>query len=129
MQGEVVYGDGKVVIARGGIPRALTVCGALDSRNADPVVNALKQELRTAYKRRTGSHLYLDVSRLEFEETCAIKALVSVAGAAGDGQRLVLTGIDPAIRRVLVLVGWADLPGLVIASDALDGPEALPRID
>ena len=129
MQGELVYADSKLVIARGNLPGTLIVCGVLDSRNVDPVVNALREELRAEYKCRSNpsgtrsvSQLHLDLSGLEFEDTGAIKALVRVAGSAGVGQRLVLSGIPPLLQRVMVLVGWADTPGLVISANSSEGP-------
>jgi hypothetical protein len=43
----------------------------------------------------------------------SIKAIVDVARNAPHG-RLILHGLPDAIVRVMVLVGWSDLPTLVL---------------
>ena len=59
----------------------------------------------------------LDLSRLEFTDVTGIRALVQVAETAPARRRLVLHGLPPRIRTVMVIGGWADLPNLVIDKD------------
>jgi len=61
--------------------------------------------------------LNLDLSRLEFTDVTGIRALVQVAETAPARRRLVLHGLPPRIRTVMVIGGWADLPNLVIDKD------------
>ena len=61
------------------------------------------------------------MSRLEFVDTCGIRALVTLAEEAGDRGGLILDGLPPLIRRVMELVGWGDLPGLEINESGYAG--------
>jgi anti-anti-sigma regulatory factor len=122
VEGEVVYTDKQLVIARTSAPRGLSLSGAIDFYNADSVAAALTSELLTAGDVSvmvagavTGNgDLHLDLTRLEFTDVTGIRALVRIAENAGDGRRLVLRGLPPRIRTVIAVVGWGDLPSLVI---------------
>jgi anti-anti-sigma regulatory factor len=125
MQGKTVYSDNRLVITRTVWPGALSISGSIDHLNADDVARALIAELQTADDGGgelsyggSGTQLCVDLSRLEFVDTCGIKALVKVAKGAGNGQRLVLQGLPPLIRKVMLVVGWGDLPGLVLDAGA-----------
>jgi hypothetical protein len=122
MEGDRVYSDKQLVIVRTDSPGELIVTGAIDYYNADAVASAVAGELRAAADGAAGlsdaisgnGDLHLDLSRLEFTDVTGIRALVQVAEDAGDGRRLVLRGLPPRIRMVMAVVGWAELPNLVI---------------
>ena len=122
MQGDVVYADKQLVIARTSSPPGLSLTGAIDYYNAEAVASALTSELLTAGEVSvvladaiTGNgDLHLDLTRLEFTDVTGIRALVRIAENAGDGRRLVLRGLPPRIKTVITVVGWGDLPSLVI---------------
>jgi anti-anti-sigma regulatory factor len=122
MDGDHVYTDKHLVILRTGSPGELRITGAIDYYNADAVASAVSGELRTgahgaaALSDATSGNgdLHIDVSQLEFTDVSGIRALVQVAENAGDGRRLVLRGLPPRIRMVMAVVGWGDLPNLVI---------------
>jgi len=122
MEGDQVYADKQLVVLRTRVPAELSITGAIDYYNADAVAAALMAELRqpgdvsTALSDAiTGNgDLHLDLSRLEFTDVTGIRALVRIAETAGGGRRLVLRGLPPRIRTVMVVVGWGDLPNLVI---------------
>jgi anti-anti-sigma regulatory factor len=122
VEGEVVYTDKQLVIARTSAPRGLSLSGAIDFYNADSVAAALTSELLTAGDVSvmvagafTGNgDLHLDLTRLEFTDVTGIRALVRIAENAGDGRRLVLRGLPPRIKTVIAVVGWGDLPSLII---------------
>ena len=122
MQGDVVYADKQLVIARTSSPPGLSLTGAIDYHNAEAVASALSSELVTAgdvsivlADAITGNgDLHLDLTRLEFTDVTGIRALVRIAENAGDGRRLVLRGLPPRIRTVIAVVGWGDLPSLII---------------
>jgi hypothetical protein len=122
MEGDVVYVDKQLVIARTSSRAGLSLTGAIDYYNADAVAAALMSELGTAgdvsvllADAITGNgDLHLDLTRLEFTDVTGIRALVRIAENAGDGRRLVLRGLPPRIKTVIAVVGWGDLPSLII---------------
>ena len=122
MEGDQVYADKQLIVSRTDMPAELSIIGAIDYYNAEAVAAALTAELghtadvSTALSDAiTGNgDLHLDLSRLEFTDVTGIRALVRIAETAGVGRRLVLRGLPPRIRTVMVVVGWADLPNLVI---------------
>jgi len=90
----------------------------MDHRNAGPVARSLARELgrdgqSPGGEMRHERDLRVDVSRLEFSDVSAIRAIVDVARNAASG-RLVLRGLPDAIVRVMFVVGWSDLPNLVV---------------
>lgn len=126
MEGDEVYLDRQVVITRSaGSHTRLTASGAIDYYNSDAVAAAVARELRASAQGAAGlsdaitgnGDLQLDVSGLEFSDVTGIRALVAVAEANGNGRRLVLQGLPARIRTVLSIVGWSDLPNLVIEED------------
>jgi anti-anti-sigma regulatory factor len=122
MERDVVYVDKQLVIARTHSPAGLSLTGAIDYYNADAVAAALVSELGAAGEVSvvladaiTGNgDLHLDLTQLEFTDVTGIRALVRIAENAGDGRRLVLRGLPPRIKTVIAVVGWGDLPSLVI---------------
>jgi anti-anti-sigma regulatory factor len=129
MEGDQVYTDKQVVISRTGKPGELSITGAIDFYNADAVASAVAGELQSAERSTEladaisgNGDLHVDLSRLEFTDVAGIRALVQVAENAGDGRRLVLRGLPPRIRMVMAVVGWGDLPNLVIEEPAGEPP-------
>jgi anti-anti-sigma regulatory factor len=125
MERNQVYADKQLVVSRTAVPATLSITGTIDYYNADAVAAALIAELSqtgdvaTALSDAiTGNlDLTLDLSRLEFTDVTGIRALVRIAETAAAGRRLVLRGLPPRIRTVMVVVGWADLPNLLIDTD------------
>jgi len=120
-EGDVVYVDKQLVIARTSSPPGLSLIGAIDYYNSDAVAAALMSELLSAgdvsvlADAITGNgDLHLDLTTLEFTDVTGIRALVRIAESAGDGRRLVLRGLPSRIKTVIAVVGWGDLPSLVI---------------
>lgn len=122
MDGDDVYFDKQLVITRTASPTGLMVSGAIDYYNAEAVSQALIRELQDGAPGAAGisdaitgnGDLHLDVSRLEFTDVTGIRALVAIAENGAEGRRLVLRGLPPRIRTVITVIGWADLPNLVI---------------
>ena len=122
MEGDQIYADKQLVISRTGSPGGLSITGAIDFYNAEAVAEAVTAELRAGSDAAaqlsdaiTGNgDLHIDLSKLEFTDVAGIRALVRVAENAGDGRRLVLGGLPPRIRTVIAVVGWGDLPHLVL---------------
>jgi anti-anti-sigma regulatory factor len=122
LDGESVYADKQLVISRTDSGSSLSITGAIDYYNAEAVAEALAGVFHGDGDARallsdaiTGNgDLHLDLSRLEFTDVTGIRALVRIAENAGDGRRLVLRGLPPSIVKVMTVVGWAELPNLVI---------------
>lgn len=127
MEGVQVYTDKQVVISRDALG-SLSIAGAIDYFNADAVASWLSLEIRRevpdvfidgGLQGFTGvvplpGDLHLDLARLEFTDVTGIRAIVRVAENAPEGRRLVLSGLPPQIARVMAVVGWSELPNLVI---------------
>jgi anti-anti-sigma factor len=96
-------------------PAWLQISGEIDAWNVESVRDALREALLG-----TGD-LHLDVSRLLFCDVTGIRAIVSAAANLTDGRRIVLHGLDPRLQRVLGVVGWGGIPGLVIDANGLHG--------
>ncbi len=125
MEGNEVYADKQLVITRAGSPSHLIVSGAIDFYNADAAAAALTRELHTTVQGVDGlsdaisgnGDLHIDVSRLEFTDVTGIRALVKIAEDGDAGRRIVLAGLPARIRTVIAVVGWSDLPNLVIEEE------------
>jgi STAS domain len=124
-EGVDVYSDKQLVITRAGSPSRLTISGAIDFYNADAAAAALTRELESFVPGAEGlsdaiagnGDLHIDVSRLEFTDVTGIRALVKIAEDGTTGRRIVLRGLPARIRTVISVVGWSDLPNLVIEAE------------
>jgi anti-anti-sigma regulatory factor len=124
-EADEVYLDKQLVITRTGLPGGLSVSGSIDYYNAEAVAAALTRELHSpapgadqlANAITGNGDLHIDVSRLEFADVSGIRALVRIAKNGGGGRRLVLRGLPAALRTVITVVGWSDLPNLVLEED------------
>jgi anti-anti-sigma regulatory factor len=119
---EPVYADKQLVISRSDSDSGLSFTGAIDYYNAEAVAEVLTALVHADSGPRTvfadaitgNGDLHLDLTRLEFTDVTGIRALVRIAENAGDGRRLVLSGLPPSIVKVMTVVGWSELPNLVI---------------
>jgi anti-anti-sigma factor len=98
------------VIRRTSTPDGLRITGVIDLFNIDSFARTLNASLAGEGE----GDLHIDLSRLEFCDVSGIRALVSAAERLDGRRRLVLHGLPPQLRTVMTVVGWADLPGLVI---------------
>jgi anti-anti-sigma factor len=122
MEGDTVYADKQLVILRGESLAALTISGSIDHLNADAVARALTNEIdgdrvagqELALATARNGDLHVDLSRLEFCDVSGIRAIVGAAKNAAGGRRLVLSGLPPRIASVMRVVGWVDLPNILI---------------
>lgn len=132
MEGDQVYTDKQLVIERTGSHDELRITGAIDYYNAESVAAVVAGELAAGIQRATAlsdaisgnGDLHIDLSRLEFTDVTGIRALVQVAENAGDGRRLVLRGLPSRIRIVMSVVGWGDLPNLILEEPDGEEPKA-----
>jgi anti-anti-sigma regulatory factor len=126
MEGVQVYTDKQIVIVRAGSNGELSITGAIDYYNAESVAAVVAAELAAGAGGAAqlsdaisgNGDLHIDLSHLEFTDVTGIRALVQVAENAGNGRRLVLRGLPSRIRMVMGVVGWGDIPNLVIEEPA-----------
>ena len=105
---DLLYAGKQLVIRRTYAPAGLSVSGAIDVFNVDAFAETLVSSIQAV------GDLRVDLRYLEFCDVSGIRALVSAAKAVPQGRSLVLTGLPAQLRNVMSLVGWNDLPGLVI---------------
>lgn len=84
------------------------VSGELDIGNVDRLISAV---LPAAIP---GTHLVLDLSRLEFMDCSGIRALVEILTAIGPDGRLLIKRPSAAVKRVFELAGAEGFAGLEI---------------
>jgi anti-anti-sigma factor len=106
---DLLYADKHLVIRRTYAPMGLSVSGSIDVSNVDAFAETVAGCLDGA------GDLKVDLHYLEFCDVSGIRALVSAARGAGEGRRMVLEGLPDQLRSVMALVGWSELPGLVLA--------------
>jgi anti-anti-sigma factor len=103
---DFIYIDKQLVIRR--TPGGLSISGAIDNYNVDSFSRSLSALLDGK------GDVNVDLSELEFCDVSGIRALVRAAERLDGGRRLVLHGLPPQLRTAMALVGWTDMPGLVI---------------
>jgi anti-anti-sigma factor len=104
---DLVFVDKQLVIRR--TSRGLSVSGVIDHYNVDSFARSLTSSLDGE------GDLNVDLSELEFCDVSGIRALVRAAECLDGGRRLVLHGLPPQLRTVMTVVGWTNLPGLVVS--------------
>jgi anti-anti-sigma factor len=107
-EGEPMYTDKQLVIRHTVPPNGLTFAGVLDMFNADAVAGSVATLLDGE------GDLHLDLSNVEFCDVSGIRALVSAAESGR--RRMVMHGLPPALHRVMMLVGWGELPSLALCN-------------
>jgi anti-anti-sigma factor len=103
-----VYRDKQLAVKRTSSPAGLTFAGAIDHFNVDAVAQSLTLAVAG------GGDLHIDLSRLEFCDVSGIRALVTIAESMNGRGRLLLHGLPEGLQNVMTVVGWSDLPSLVI---------------
>lgn len=107
-----VYVDKQLVISR--TSAGLIITGVIDNDNVDSFSRSLNASLDGE------GDLNVDLSELEFCDVSGIRALVRAAECLDGGRRLVLHGLPPQLRNVRTLVGWTNMPGLLIGEVGAD---------
>jgi anti-anti-sigma factor len=110
---DFVYIDKQLVIRR--TPTGLSISGVIDNYNVDSFSRSLNASLGGE------GDVNVDLSELEFCDVSGIRALVKAAECLDNGRRLVLYGLPQQLRTVMTLVGWTDMPSLVIGEAGADG--------
>jgi anti-anti-sigma factor len=109
---DYVYIDKQLVIRR--TAAGLSISGVIDSYNVHSFSRSLNASLNGE------GDVNIELGELEFCDVSGIRALVGAAECLESGRRLVLHGLPRQLRTVMALVGWADMPGLVIGEVGAD---------
>lgn len=88
-------------------PDGAAIDGEVDVSNREAFVEALEVVLETL-----DGDIYLDVSNLRFIDAGGLGAIVHASKRLRPGTRLVLHGLQPYLRRIMMLMGWEQVPGL-----------------
>jgi anti-anti-sigma factor len=115
----VVYRDKQLVVWQVVKPSGLKLVGAIDAFN----VGRVEELLAGALNGESDYDVHIDLSMIEFVDVSGIQAFVGAAQKTDRHHRLILHGLPPQMSRVMEVVGWSELPSLVIA------PEAFPDGD
>jgi len=97
------------------IPAGYRLIGEVDMANASLLVEAL-----AAFDRARGP-IVLDLSGLTFIDSVGSLALFQHAVALNGDGPLILTDADGIVSRVLLVLGFDALEGVVLRSGATDG--------
>jgi len=112
----VAYRDKQLVVWRVFRPSGLRLVGAIDTFN----VRRVEDLLTGALNGESDFDVHIDLSLIEFVDVSGIRAIVAAAEKADGRHRMILHGLPPQMGRVMEVVGWSDLPTLVVA------PETFP---
>ncbi|RJL31956.1 STAS domain-containing protein [Bailinhaonella thermotolerans] len=109
------YDDGQLRITTTLDPPGLRLHGVVHSLNSV----ALQRELTPGAGRR--GDLTIDATRLDHIDVTGLRVLASTAHRrSSEGGRLVLAGLSPHLRQLLVLLGWDSTPGLHLNEGGAD---------
>jgi anti-anti-sigma regulatory factor len=120
--GELIAEAGTLVIERDTEAGGLSLRGEIDVNNSDAIATAVAAALAG------GGDVAVDFGEVLFCDLSGLRALVRAAASAPEGRRITVTGLPAHLQRAVRLVGWAELPALVITdpphTDAGSQPEA-----
>jgi anti-anti-sigma regulatory factor len=117
---QLVLEEAHLRIHRTTEPAGLRIEGEVDAVNS----GALSDALLAATKGEGDGDLHLDLSGVLFCDLAGIRAMVRAAESIGPARRLVVSGMPAQMDRAMRLVGWAQLPNLVVVpgeNDAASG--------
>ena len=106
--GGEVYADKQLVVSHTSSPSGIAFAGEIDASNSDAVGSAIGAAMAA------GKDMHVDVTHLLFCDISGIRAFVAAAEAMPAGHRLLLHGMPPLLETVIRVVGWNQLPTLVV---------------
>lgn len=111
--GQVVAQAGPLVIERDPADHRLRVSGEVDVSNADALGTAVAEDLVVG-------DVTVDFSDVLFCDLSGLRALVRAAASGPRGHRISVVGLPEHLQRAVRMVGWSELPGLLIVETAQD---------
>ena len=113
---DLVYADKQLLIRRTWEPPGLAISGVIDLFNVDAFARSLNSSLDGE------GDLHIDLGQLEFCDVSGIRTMVTAAERVNGRRRLLLHGLPAQLQTVMTVVGWTNLPSLIIGE-----PEELGR--
>ena len=109
-----IYADKQLIVLRTSIPPGIRFAGEIDASNSHSV--------GTSIAAGTGPErdVHVDVSSLLFCDVSGIRELVAAAERLDAGRRLLLHGMPSRLETVIRVVGWNELPTLVVCECGTD---------
>ncbi|MFI1580399.1 MEDS domain-containing protein [Embleya sp. NPDC020630] len=96
--------------------KGLRLVGEADVGTRDLLEDALRRAMA-----HSGRDLVVDLSALEFADLGTMESLYRAATALGPDRHLVLRAAGPAVRKVVDLLGWSGVGGLIVDEDRPSG--------
>jgi anti-anti-sigma regulatory factor len=90
--------------------RALRILGTVDHRTTGALGAALETALGWS------GDVWVDMSGLEFIDLAGMRVLAHAAGRLEAGRRLHVVDLAPMLCQVISVVGWDDIPSLVVSA-------------
>ncbi|MEU8123853.1 STAS domain-containing protein [Spirillospora sp. NPDC049024] len=91
-------------------PPRLVVDGEVDLATLDAFTAALSSVLASG-----SGDVWVDVEKLDFIDVAGLRALAAAACRLGlQDRRLVLRSVAPHLAKLMDLVGWSQIPGLLM---------------
>jgi anti-anti-sigma factor len=109
-----LYSDKHLVVSYTTAPAGISFAGEIDVSNSQSVGRSIAGAVSP------GGDLHIDVTHLLFCDVSGIRAFVSAAEAMPQGRRMLLHGMPPQLETVMRVVGWNQLPGLVVCECGSD---------
>jgi anti-anti-sigma factor len=106
-----VYDDGVLRVTRAGDPPVVVIAGEIDESNYSGLLGALDMLANGR------GEIHINMGAVEFCDLAGLRAIVRLAETGSheaSRPRLVLHAVPSQVRRVLEIVGWDTMPGLVI---------------
>jgi anti-anti-sigma factor len=115
MAGDVIHDDGVLRIVRLMRPAGLALAGEID----ESTYPALMAALNGAAGPNSQKEFHLDLTELEFCDAAGLHAMIRLVDRLDDGGergggRVVLHAPSAALRSMLRIVGWDELPELIV---------------
>jgi anti-anti-sigma regulatory factor len=109
-----LYADKQLIVLRTSIPPGIRFAGEIDASNSHSVGTSI------AAAAGPERDVHVDVSSLLFCDISGIRELVAAAERLVAGQRLLLHGMPRQLETVIRVVGWNELPTLVVCECGSD---------
>ena len=112
--GAEVYIDKQLLVLRSSDPVGIKFAGEIDASNSHAVSTSIAAAITPE------ADLHVDVTALIFCDISGIRAFVATAEALPEGRRMLLHGMPPQLETVIRVVGWNELPTLVVCECGSD---------
>ena len=111
--GHDVYDDGVLRVMRTGSPPVVVIAGEIDESNYAGLVGTLDRLVDGLIE------VHVNLAKVDFCDLAGLRAIVRLTEIGREGhelrvRRLVLHEAPRQVRRVLQIMGWDTIPGLIM---------------